>query len=835
MMDNKTLDREKIVESFTHFRLQLKNIFENNSISQDDTLINGFIQFVHSRLNLWICTSLKEQENIFVATHHIELENKSESVCDKHNQISEQNDVIDDKLCTILIDLLWKDIHYPIFKWFQIWKQHLVPKEQDHKPHYVEFRKMNSKLTKIFKLIHRFYYTIIENLFHNYDFNQVLSSNIMKDLNIVTDAFPSKRLILPVDGKFTILCVMLLQRCLLYLGCCHKYKITSEKLSNNFQIINFTKSMRYFDLASIIVPSVGETHIQKGMIYIQTENFGYAAYEFLRGSLSRIPSETGFQNLENILCDDKSSLFIKFKKILKNLKNEKAYGNRIINKEIIEFYFLANFAYFFSSNICDNDELEISRLREVFFEKTSTRYIKNISLVLQNLIVLIGGFDLLLKKSNIDKTKLKKVQNISSQQLKYLNFVFKYIVLLFEKIIMKEWKNFETWEYLAIVRVVECWLKSSRIVLQFAHRHSNFCKVYSKLLNDIIKSEYKECILSSEHRPKRIYFFQEDIMLKEFSSMKYSLTDFNDEDLYCMDNIPDRLAGLVNGTLTSKDEGILRLQAISVAGRKFLKNSCVSIKWDDETESYIIAKPIKKYGKDLDFIDDQSRNCNETSNLGQKVDINRKSFQSLSNLRSTVDKYSGSSVPAAPASFEITPSPSLTGKLVSNPNEVMRERILEKAPSPHILKMPIVLTSNMRADGGFVPSLVPASSNTISHTQNMRVSTSSAISQHGSHVTPHRKYEFTKVPQINLAHMNSNSLNPESMYFQYPQYQSIYPAFTNNSQEKLLTKSNTPFQQNSSMVHNYAHIMNICHSSEYSPNLSGNARVYPSSYCDHQK
>ncbi|CDF87758.1 BN860_13784g1_1 [Zygosaccharomyces bailii CLIB 213] len=653
---------KNVSDTISAFSEQLNATFKSNKIVQDYALLNGFLSFVHSKLNRLIMEILKQQQDIYEG----------------------KEGEIDDKSIPLILRLYWEKIAYPIFKWFQMWRKMLLPKKSKEQPKYVEFRRMNTKLTKFFKSVHNFYYGVLETFLKEYDLSRVIPSELLQELSKEASQEGVK---LDPSNRFTVLVVVTSNSCLLYLGAAQRYKSLSEKLSNKYSTADFKKAFRYFDLASLILPSIGEAHLQKGMIYVQTDNLGCAIYEFTRGALSRIPSPAGLTNFANIVCEKDSNLRERFDAVLKETHLQEMEGTKIINREIIEFYFLALFGAHFApqSWLNENDKkcllegVGIDHLKKVMYEKISTRYLKNIETIFNSLITVIGGFDLLLIlriRSNkpafdVKSVNLKELDNTS---ITYLEFAFSFITHIMNDVIRDCWqKNLTSFQYLAMVRIIECWIKSNRAVLQYSHRDEEFCKSLAQLLNNIGQSGIVEVSPSSNHRPRRTYFFQEDVDLKEFSCIKYALTDFNDERIFSMEDAPYRLLNRPpeQDKLSPEEEGKLRLDAIVCSGVKFLsKNSC-GIGWNALNKVYESHPKPKKI---------EVNNCNmsnpvslqpvrgPTAKIAAVPGVDQRSLDySKQEYVNEISKwgYSGSSAPMAPSSLSTKPSSSLTNTVLA--------------------------------------------------------------------------------------------------------------------------------------------------------------------------
>ncbi|CCH62611.1 hypothetical protein TBLA_0H03300 [Henningerozyma blattae CBS 6284] len=715
-----SVNEKYVWETITGFQKQLHDLLKNNQLSEDFTLLNGYLTFVQSKLERLVQNSIDEQQSCYLQPTSISSDNNFNDN-GTNNETKDASITINEKIVPLILDMLWDKIYYPIFKWFQAWKRHLSPKSSQEQPKYVEFRKMNSKFNKFFSIVHKFYYLTIELLNSKYDMSTVISNKIIKDLNLPLFneskkySKPTKLIELKQDSKFTVLVVVSFHRCVLYLGSAQRYRTMSEKLFDRFSVQDFKKAFRYLDIASLLLPSVGEPHLQKSLIYLNTNNFGCATYEFIRCSLSRIPNQSGLSMFKTMMFDKNSIIREKFDEILKSTQVYEISGSKIVNREIIEYYFLALFGCYFAPTSWTKEnsnfeklynDMNLKYLKRIYYERMSTRYIKNIQLIFKNLIILIGGYQLLINEQN---KKITTLNDLTNQLINYLNFTFEFISNLIENVIKPAWcKDIENWEYLAIIRIIECWIKSNKIILLFSHRNTKFCKSLGIFLNEIWKSEKLNFETFSKHRPKRNYYFEEDVILKEFSCINNVLTDFNDNEIFSTINKSDRLIGNINKEekLTIQQENQLRLEAIVSSGYKFLNNNSYGVEWNNDKHIYEFKNckiEINNNNITNNYIKMKSTNNNETifskknngfskrsngekliavtelENKLQQIRNPKKSpstssapttASSFMNRRSTEPwGYSGSSVPMAPESFTIRPSSALTSKKDDNVQE----------------------------------------------------------------------------------------------------------------------------------------------------------------------
>ncbi|KAL6945187.1 hypothetical protein ACO0QE_002635 [Hanseniaspora vineae] len=312
--------------------------------------------------------------------------------------------------------------------------------------------------------------------------------------------------------------------------------------------------------------------------YMKSECFGYAMFYMIKtintdttsstSSLTSSQSSTSsnagnavlaLQNLHSVMnLDSMSQFLVKLDDMNKDKNNR-----LIINKEIIESYFLYCWKVHFQDKTTSTDNSQFYKYRwNTLLEKISIRYKKNIVPIYLNLIICIGGFQILLNKptstNNSDENLNGEIQSKQSTSLPkekkffnslpqatqdYLRFCFQYINYVLENVIIKEFENGKSmknessfrkdYQYLAFVRVLLSWCKSSKLVLQYVHRNTKFNILITKLVNLLIQTNYQllHHLQSPEatHRPKRDHLFLEDYQLQKLGCLQFN--DFNDSQL----------------------------------------------------------------------------------------------------------------------------------------------------------------------------------------------------------------------------------------------------------------------------------------------------------------
>ncbi|SGZ40780.1 uncharacterized protein HGUI_02980 [Hanseniaspora guilliermondii] len=341
----------------------------------------------------------------------------------------------------------------------------------------------------------------------------------------------------------------------------------------NYKIQHFNKVLKWStlgqffefdsDLSSNIKTDVdfSRHHLLKSSVYFKCDCYGYAVVCLLR-SQQRESNNTDseiYSMIRNLLDINGDQ----YKKILTHLNKldamNKDKGNRlIINKEIIEEYFLYCWNEILQNNISSNPTDErtsdfIYRF-DVLKEKISIRYKKNILPIYINIILCFSGA-LFLKNSGKNSKE-------------YYNFCLKYILFVLNNAILKEFQNYlnevssnvqfngnskntktfqNYYQYLAFVRVLlqfiyndkdffNVCIENNELMKQLAI-FSNLCADYSPELTKSFKPIFdasKTDLSEFYAKPKRNYLYQEDLELHHWKDL--ALTDFNDnfkDELKC--------------------------------------------------------------------------------------------------------------------------------------------------------------------------------------------------------------------------------------------------------------------------------------------------------------
>ncbi|CAI4047829.1 hypothetical protein SUVZ_12G2710 [Saccharomyces uvarum] len=586
------MDNEEVNEEY------LRSLFKNVRMHVDDHLISGHIHDEDAHITF----------RCFLAGIHHKFRKVLEGLLSKQEEMHRNNnyDHIDDTVIPLLLKLLWSQIHEPVFQWFQCWFYKILRLDSKHR--FRLFGQFHKRMVYFFKTTHRYYYDIIECFFAKYDMNSVVPHGVFTKLNLVQ--VTSEKIVLDATNPLKFSVVISLQRCLINIGSAHSYKAILDKPSDKTKRVgDFKKSIRYLTIASLCLPSVGDTYLQLAKIYQNTGKLSSYLFELVRGSLVRIPSKYALTSLKAlILIPDFPERKLLMKKVEKPFsKHPKGkqllFENRIILQllSVLEHVMAPGLS---STSCTPNRRL----LKEHLQAAVSEHHSEHTNDILKILATMMGGFDLMFtNEEGKEQRKKLKYAHLSKCQVSFLDFSFDFIVSIIDIVIKPSWqKNVEDFQYLAIIRLLICWIKSYRSILQYAHRHRKFCTSLALLLNDLINSPLNYPRELSNHRPRRNYYFEEDIMFREFSCINFALTDFNDDLVYSSLNMVNNIIGCPLSTekRSLKEEGILRIKAVIFSGMKFLEKNDTDIKWNVSkcTFDLVSAKTKERHKKTLSEI-----------------------------------------------------------------------------------------------------------------------------------------------------------------------------------------------------------------------------------------
>ncbi|KAG0654922.1 hypothetical protein C6P45_003217 [Maudiozyma exigua] len=476
---------------------------------------------------------------------------------------------------------VWTMVQKPLFSWFQIWKQSLPRYTRNGKKFTVERRKMLRKLKRVFKIMHRFYYSFIEMMFVSFNIESIVPKRMKETLNISKPPNPDCKILKKSDSD-SYLIVELLYECLFYLGKVHYWEVLLETREGNLTVENFNKSRRYLDIGCILCESYGKTYSQVALICLKTGDKFETLYYSLRGLGTRIRHKNSICVFDGIMrvnkrevtkldIEDISRIQVKdaFLHVLKHSYNAVSPTPSIIHK-IMDFFFT-------------KDKL------------LSHNY--SSELLSKMVIILIGCVHEFVTKHEDGKGEIEKLIWVKSKK-RYLKWTFSLIKNIFSSIMEQNWieKFNNSHCSLGIIRLIMCWIKSNKFLLQYLHRDASFCKLLADSVNRFRDCNIFGTNLYTEHRPKRSYLFPDDIQFKGYLHIQYMLSDFNDNDIF---ESGDTMAILLGDTdsvlkLSAYSENLLRLTAIILSITKFLHNNKFDIRWDVKSRQFQFNTTIFK-------------------------------------------------------------------------------------------------------------------------------------------------------------------------------------------------------------------------------------------------
>lgn len=829
--DNVNNDKFVISKAISELELQLQNIFKSNVLNHDFTLLNGFLTFTRSKLGNFLKVNL----DLIIKSTTKNATNQPQFQLGVDNIMN-------------LLTLSWEKLWNPIYRWFQIWHQSLVSINDPRKIKYPEFRRLNAHLTKFNNVITDIYSNVFKTLLVTYNVEKVIPFDaIFKDLPVFDQVNANiqeqlkeadSRLEIAKDSTELIPGLkLILHRCVLYLGCTQKYKsIMTRTNANNF-ISDFKLSLQYISNAIKLLPTLGESFFQRSLVELQCKHVGLTVYDLLRASLASIPSAQALNSYQSIMLNPENPVNNKLKNLIATIYIDSISNpDKLVNREIIEYFLLAIIgskispASWVDSNKRHNlqgSKISLKQLEMMFFEKIATRYIKNMELILKNLLTLFSTFQMQViqweKTANVRNIELTRLENYDISLLK---FIFKYIGIVIDKVILKGWdKELSSFEYLGMVKIIFLWLQTNKFALEYSQSDPLFNQKLALLLNSIIQSRITKNVLFKDENIliKRSYIFEEEIMLRGFTCITIpKFVGTNDEDIYKSDATVERFYGIVPGgeKLTTKAENYIRLESIVILGKQFMKYNKCDITLNKETGQYIIPVGlIQKIGvktapKSIITLEKANPKRGvlklikkKTKVLGKEMegDDSALSFDEIeAKLRENQQRqsaewgYSGSSV-VAPSSINVKPSFDMTPSAVSGKDD-------SKTPSPVNTseKIKIVRNNINRNEANDSQLMEPkqgapieqsfqklsiadsTNKNSLSEEENIpdqltfnydtNLAFSSYPSDMASNATPFAGYSDRPFPDQPFYPMSSNSQNLYSKNLAYPMASPVNPS-----------------------------------------------------------
>lgn len=500
-----TIDEIKV------FKTQLTNLLNKNFT--DPTLIIGLNNLILSNFNKWVIHDL----NSYYNSLEVELTN-----------FQVDFDTIK------FLDTLWLNFHYPIIKFFKLNHLNLLGDYKGKKPVVkpVEIRKMNDYLIKFIKLTFNFYQNLIKHFCTEYK-NDLLPTKFLERFKYTLKSNAKDT----SNPNFQANLLYLIHKCLLCMGDLlrHRsfieitYVLPSLSIKNHYKFKDlnnsskllpyYNSSIEYYKTCITLLPALNEPYNHLGMIYNLANDKPLSVYWFLRSKFTRISSyKLGISNLNNLLSKEwlKEDLnnMVNFQKL--KFSNPQLHTILIA---IICYYYMPDI-YQSGKHILPNvtiHKLEFIFLNlnfnDVLFKNqilSSVDLVENFYLYQMTILITFQGL--------LDSMAFERFIN------RYLEFFIK-ALLNYNK--ENEAKAFPT-NSLALLRLVTNWLNCDSSIIS----KSNI-GLLVQLLNTMIEDKSGEILL----KPIRSYYFEEDLIFKDFKLIKYQFKDFNDDHLFKANNI----------------------------------------------------------------------------------------------------------------------------------------------------------------------------------------------------------------------------------------------------------------------------------------------------------
>lgn len=505
---------------------------------------------------------------------------------------------------------IWTDYQSLCIEWFYQWKKILKETSKmvtkgkglnnNNNNVTVEFRVMKSKLSKLMKIFHRFYYQILEYITCHFDTSLVIPTKLIGDLNLesliqkVPHLAKIRYLLQPTD-KGTICVVLTFYYCLLYLGKIRYHQTILEdpfyiKFKRNRQVISsssddlFRKAKRYWIMAISLVPSMGQSYKQLSKLSLHDYDYSKTLYYHIRSYFARSNSSKA-KDYQDIIIFFKERNWKQINKLFGEDDNVK---NNVMNKlmEIIRYYLLIDNFGFNQTNRSFNENGKIFDLKyNLLLKLQDPQVFEYQDFWNETIITMIGISSIIMSRINESSSSSFSIWNEKIHE-KFVEFIFDVlfqIITHINKMLSQDEDDITNIDpFLTILRVLNCWIKSNILVLRFAHRYSPICHIMSEFINQISNSTQFGWIALENRKPRRSYLFMDDVSLRDFTCIGNNLTDFNDTEVFSTNNVVNRLTGNAPKAclLSKRQEFELKLIAIVTSMKRFLNhNKCgISIK-----------------------------------------------------------------------------------------------------------------------------------------------------------------------------------------------------------------------------------------------------------------
>jgi hypothetical protein len=544
-----------------------------SQVTPDDTLISGILNFVRSKFLNLIITDTNESLNRAAPTGEEDL---------KLNQNQENKPKSD--TAEYLIDKVWNDFYHPVFKYYQLQQQRLCEGEGQHRKRIVELRKVNDRFKKIAKQSRDFFFDLLKNVLTQHKIDFIVPQYFYDSMNLSMN--PNAIKVNPQDNITVVKLIYLAHKCMLFIGATSRYRSLLSKDLSPADHEKYTPAFQMYRSAELLLPAFGDTNNYLGMAYNDQDLKFSALYEFLRASLSRIPSSLGQGNYRKMI-NSTSTIIDQLNKFRLEVKHP---GK--IRHEVTSVYFFALFGYYSVPSTWKRSEnylingTKVSDLEKDLFNIISeiVREGESKTLLEKIFISLIGS----IKLSNSSRS-------VTPELNKLLKFTFKFITYM-QVLFVELWYDTQdkSLKLLPLLRLVYSWIKVDKLAFQYSNRSFEFLRL-SAVISNLLFDKYPNEKFRS--RPQRDQFFSEDVLVREFTPLDRLLYDFNDTALFEGNDSPAKLIGKYTEH-DSEQEDKLRSIAVGTIVKKILESNQFGIIFDEKTRHFDLGNakppPLKK-------------------------------------------------------------------------------------------------------------------------------------------------------------------------------------------------------------------------------------------------
>lgn len=625
---------ENYKEEIKNLKHDLREILKRKFIDYDKVI--KFILFLNKKFKKWI----KIELNRYIL--EVEIKFKNENCVVGYTSVD-------------FINIIWKYFHKKIFDFFasnQREKYIETKKLYDNcikekklgrfKIETVESKKFKQKFFGIIKTICSFYIDIFK-YFSTSFYRGIIPEKIIRYFELTISEKAKK----PINKSIQAYVLLSIHTCLLILGDILKNKsivyisylrpftskrnfITHIEINDYKQIkkleVYFYKSFQHYNFCTLILPTLYEPYLNIGIIHQINNDYLNAVLFFLKSHFRRIKnSRLSINNLMELIKKI-STLnqidLMKFNNL--NVKNKKQNLNNLFINLLCTYCF--NNTEYFTKSI-----KSLSNKKTIFFNQISANFCDYIQInktnffYINQLIILFCFFELTEKNGSIDSSYY------NSFIINFLEIILQLVHLNFDRI------NLEV--VLMILRIILNFSNENNRFFKIFHQNKNCIVNLSLNLNSIfnfyLSKNFKsdsnlnylkiKNVLLLNTKPKRNYFFNDDVMIRDLSIINYHFKDFDDNHLFDSNDV-NLLTGdysllIVNGNpsflskeqqlkienlLESSDkkqkkiieceinlqiknyENNLRIEAILLLGKKTMEHNLFNINFDFETLNYFL-------------------------------------------------------------------------------------------------------------------------------------------------------------------------------------------------------------------------------------------------------